>query len=957
MRPRTSLPIASAEPDGRDVTRRQLLLHGVGATVTAAVGLLPACSRPPSEKLVPYRDSPRHVAGQALRYATASCQDGYASGVLVTTYDGRPTKVEGNPDHPSSLGAASLQQQAALMDLYNPRRQLTTMQNQRLASPSRALQALRASAPVADGGRGLHIVLPPTSSPTLGKQLDRLQDAWSSLNLHFASAFPRLNALRGAKLATGEFLETRIAPSEADVLLLVDSDLLGTGPAHLAHARQFAVRREPGSGPLNRVYVVEARESVTGQCADHRLALRDSEIPAFVAALLLATVEELRSTPGAVDAHSRRLISLAERVPLVAQFARQVARDLVRHRRRAAVVVGDRQPSSLHAAAIAINQLLGADDRLLDYAASPIYRAGEAEHDSLPALTAALDGHDVRALLVLDVDINQLLPRRFSAERLVSRADRSFYVGPYACSTARACQWQIAAQHFLEQWSDARALDGTASVIQPVIAPLATGCSAHDVLAALLSDTRDPRERIRASLDESFGLHGEQAWEEALARGVLEGSALPPKSSVTPTWDFLPELLALPPSQNVLELVVHDDRRLMGGRFGQNPWLVELPDPITKLCWTNAALLGEATAARCGVVSGDRVELHNELGRKTVGALVVAGQAEGTIGLAAGWGDPDALTKDGANAFELLDARLAWHGPVQLRRTGEHAQLPVTQNDMGLAEADHVSASHATVLALAQQPDLFARFRERRPSLYESDVPQATRQWGMAIDLSRCTGCSICVLACQAENNVPTVGATGVLKGRQMHWLRVDRYTSKDTKIQQPMACQHCEHAPCEYVCPTAATVHSSDGLNQMVYNRCVGTRFCSNNCPYKVRRFNWFDYHAQEPTSQAMIYNPNVTVRERGVMEKCTYCVQRIRRAEIDARVQERLPFDGDVVTACEQACPSGAIVFGDLADPSSRVSQWHGSKRATEVLGELGTRPRTRYLAKLSNPNPEIS
>lgn len=940
---------------------RRGFMQGVGSTLSAATALLSGCTRAPSEKIVPYRVQPEEVVvGQAARYATTLSSDGYATGLLVTSHEGRPTKVEGNPDHPASLGASNAQQQAATIELYSPRRQRALLRQGRPASWAELGSALRAVGEPTRRGRGLHLVLPATSSALVSALLERLRLRLPELRVHFHTSLSRARAWRGAQAAYGSVLEVRPNLRRADLVVSLDADVLASGPDHLARAREFADRRRmlARSDGMNRLYVVEATPSVTGQMADHRLALKDSALPAFTAALLQ---EVARGLGEAAPSELRRQAPLArDAAPLRRHeaFARALARDLVRVRSASVVLVGDRQPACVHAAAHALNWLLGSVESSVCYAPSPITGAGESEHDSLAILSAALEAREVESLITLESDVAYGSPAELLLAARLPLAKSSFCLSTFDNATAQGSEWRIPAAHWLESWGDARSLDGTASLIQPLIAPLYAGRTASELLGLLLGElSPSAHAQLRQHVLRDAEAPDAE-WERSLARGALAGSAFACGRPPPLRWGWLDELLALaPPPEASIELSLVPDARLLDGRFADNPWLLELPDPVTKLTWSNAALLAPATATRLGVSSGDVVKLSSDKATLAVPALVVPGQAENSVGLQLGWGQPLALASRGANAFALCSSAAPWFFEASLEATGGREELAISQAQMSLEGLAESIAPHATLSRYLSEPDFCKPHRKKQPSLYPPPKAASEHQWGMAIDLNVCTGCSSCVLACQAENNIPTVGWSGVLKHREMHWLRVDRYlVDAGATLVQPMACQHCETAPCEYVCPTGATLHSADGLNQMVYNRCVGTRFCSNNCPYKVRRFNWFNYHADQGAREVLVYNPDVTVRARGVMEKCTYCVQRIRKAEICGKIAARPLVDGDVVTACEQACPTGAIVFGDLSDSASRVRRLHDHERAFEVLNELGTVPRTRYLAKLTNPNPEI-
>jgi molybdopterin-containing oxidoreductase family iron-sulfur binding subunit len=585
-----------------------------------------------------------------------------------------------------------------------------------------------------------------------------------------------------------------------------------------------------------------------------------------------------------------------------------------------------------------------------------ILEAGEPSHD-LGQLTGALDAGEVDTLLVLADDPVFTAPADVPLATLFRRARLSAYLARYDDETAQACEWTVPAAHELEAWGDARAFEGTATIVQPLIEPLFGGRSAAEVIAALLAEVdRDAlalvRDRWRGGRAEA---DFEGFWRRDLARGVVLGSALPTVDGHV-RWPALRAALAGAAFDRTegLEIVFARDDRVHDGRFARDAWLLELPSPIGKLTWGNAAILSPRTAAALGAVDGDLLDLHLRGRSVRAPALVLAGQADESIALSLGWG-----REHGACAYRLrTTGALHADSPLIARKTEGRAELALTQLHHSLEGRDQDILVHATLAEFAHDPTLGRR--KRPPSLYQlpASAHAGYRQWGMTIDLNACTGCSACVVACQAENNVPSVGRDGVLMGRAMHWLRIDTYEiggRGDRLVPQPMLCQHCEKAPCEYVCPVNATTHSADGLNQMVYNRCVGTRFCSNNCPYKVRRFNWFEYHQGEGALEALAHNPDVTVRQRGVMEKCTFCVQRIREWEIRGEIDPGSPRP-PLQTACQQACPAGAIVFGDLSDPRSNVARSRQALRSYGALEGLGTVPRVRYLARVSNPNPDL-
>jgi len=948
------------QPPG-ELSRRQFLALS-GATLSAASAALSGCTRAPAEKIVPYRVQPSEIVpGRPLHYATAATWDGYARGLLVESHEGRPSKIEGNPEHPASLGASSAEEQALLLELYDPRRLRAISKRGAPVSRAELLSLLRAAGDTERKGRGVHLVLPALSSPLVAEQLAELGRRLPELTLHFHVPLARRAAWQGAKLAFGTVLDARVELRRADVVLALDADPLARGPNALALARAFAERRQPSSkyGGMNRLYVVETAMSVTGANADQRLALPPSAISRLVAALLRKIAQASGGEAAAAVPQALPELMLSGEAE---RFVNALAADLLRHRGASAVLVGDEQPAEVHAAACALNALLENGPRVVSYAPPVVLGSEQDDYASLQGLSAALAAGNVETLLVFDSDIAYASPADWELARLLPKAKRSACFGLFRTRTSVACEFEAPAAHVLETWLDTRALDGTTSLVQPLLSPLYEGMTVSELLARLLGDPEpSAHDLLKRFWQRAQPSQFDEFWETALARGVIPATENAAYQPGAPSFAWLARW-ARDSAEPGIELSLRSDPRLHDGRLGNQPWLLELPCPITKLTWDNAAWLAPALAQKLGVASGDVVTLSASGRSLFAPVLIVPGHAEGAISLALGWGRDsfDGSEIAGVDAYQLLDSTRGHHLPVRIARTSKHAELALTQDTMRLGEGAESIVVSRTLAEYEAQRASGSRIK-RQLSLYSTDAAQSPRQWGMTIDLNACTGCSACVVACQAENNIPPVGKRGVLKRREMHWLRIDRYlTGSDAAprvLQQPMACQHCEKAPCEYVCPTGATVHSSDGLNQMVYNRCVGTRFCSNNCPYKVRRFNWFNYHESDRSPRELAQNPEVTVRARGVMEKCTYCVQRIRTAEIRARGEGRALAASEVQTACEQACPTRAIAFGDVNDRSSEVARLRASDRAFEVLAELGTAPRTRYLMKLTNPNPELA
>jgi molybdopterin-containing oxidoreductase family iron-sulfur binding subunit len=932
-----------------DLSRRSLLrLLGAGTALAGAA----SCSRGPAEHIVPYvRQPPEITPSVPRRYATVTAPSGYGVGILAEGHEGRPTKLEGNPLHPASLGALGTLDQASLLDLYDPMR---TRDVARAGVPVtwRAFADAISAAPAS--GKATHVLLAATSAPHLAALLARLRTR-AGVVVHFDAPVSRAWAWAGAKLAFGRVLEPRWDFAKAKVVVALDADFLAATWAPPAWARAWASRRslEGRGSELSRLYVVEPRLTVSGMSADDRLRVQAREVEGIAADLtaqlgLERTSDEVRRAAASRPAGAH------------ATWVRAVARDLRAHAGSSLVVAGDGQPPAVHALAHAMNEILGNVGVTVTYGPSPLVEAGADSH-GLEGLVRAIDEGQIGTLIIIGADPVYTAPVDLAFAQRLQRIPTTACVGVRSTATMRACAWTAPEAHWLEGWSDALAFDGTASIAQPLMVPLYDVHTPAQVLAAIAGDADASSRDLVMDFWRTQLTEFDASWRRALVHGVVPATG---QAAVAAPVDWAPIARALgsanaPPA--ALELVYFADAKVHDGRFGDNAWLQELADPVTKLTWDNAALVAPATAERLGLEDEQVVELEVRGRSVRAPVLAVPGMADGVVALALGYGQtvPDRLSYGvGANAYALRDSRAGWFDDVRLRATKDRYPLALTQEHWSMEGRPIVLYR---TLDEYRADEGFARLYSGHPySLYDLE-PDAPHQWGMTIDLNACTGCSACVVACMAENNIPVVGKGGVRLSREMHWLRIDRYFVGDPRdpvaVVQPMLCQHCEKAPCEYVCPVNATVHSHDGLNEMIYNRCVGTRFCSNNCPYKVRRFNFFNYASQKPESVQLAMNPDVTVRARGVMEKCTYCVQRIREVEIAARREQRPIADGEIVTACQETCPTGAIVFGDIADPKTRVSKSRQNGRLYEVLHELGTMPRTRYLARVTNPNPELA
>jgi len=952
-----------------------------------ALAGLSGCGRTPEQHIVPYVKQPDGlILGKPQFYATVMPFGADAIGLLVESHEGRPTKIEGNPDHPSSLGATNAFAQASVLNLYDPDRAQTPTKFGEIhtwAEFQSSAQAMAAAVKLADGA-GFRILTGIVTSPTLAAQIQSVLALYPKAKWHQWEPAVGDGTREGAKLAFGNYVNTVYRPEKADVILSLDSDLLGSGPGHIRYAREFSRRRKLNgvADKMNRLYVVEPTPSVTGATADHRLPLRASEVAFFARAL----------------AGKLGLGTSAALLPDAQKWLDAVAKDLQTHRGASLVVAGEQQPAEVHALAHLINAALGSVGTTLYYT-GPVEAQPVNHLESLRELCADMEAGKVETLVILGANPVYTAPHDFDFASKIAfdkktkskKVKNTICVSSHFDETAELCDWHVAESHFLETWGDARAFDGTVSVIQPLIAPLYRTHSAREVLAAFgdkpgISDYDALRERLKAAYPSG---EFEKFWRKTLNDGLVAGSAFPP-SNVAAKFaaGSLPAVRAASPDE--LEFIFRPDPCVYDGRFANNGWLQELPKPVTKLTWDNAALVSPKTAEKykiaheVGARGGEHGKIYSNVidielsnSKVTAAAWRLPGQADGVVVLPLGYGRKRAGytgTNKGFNAYAVRSSTALWTATGgKIIKTGDDYPLACTQYHFNM-EGRQILAT-GTLEEYRKNPAFAHEHAEQPPkelSLYK-EYAYPGYAWGMAIDLNSCNGCNACVVACQSENNIAVVGKDQVMRGREMHWIRIDRYYEKahsatndpstyDDSLYnpetffQPVPCQQCENAPCEQVCPVEATAHSAEGLNDMTYNRCVGTRYCSNNCPYKVRRFNFLRFQDWETPQLKLLRNPEVTVRSRGVMEKCTYCVQRINNVRIESEKQDRAILDGEIVTACEAACPTEAIVFGNANDPNSRVAKLKAQQRNYSLLGELNARPRTTYLAAVRNPNPEL-
>ncbi len=945
-----------------DAVSRRGFLKLMGASL--ALAGMTGCTKQPPEPIVPYVRQPEEIVpGRPLTYATAFTLGGYATPLLVTSHMGRPTKIEGNDKHPVSMGGTDVYSQASLLDLYDPDRLQTTTYLGDPYSWGAFLNAFRGPLNIQKGlqGEGIRVLSQASSSPTLAAQMDQFLKTFPAARWIVYEPVNRDNFYAGSRMAFGQAVDAQYKLDAADVIVSLDADFLYAGfPGFTRYARDYASRRNP-DGNMSRMYVVESTPTSTGFKADHRLPLRAVDIEQFARAL--ASALGVNAGAGSLSGDQNK-------------FSSAIAKELQSHRGSSVVIVGEQQSPVVHALGHAINAALGNIGKTVVYT-DPVLVNTDDQTSGIRELVSDMRASKVDMLLILGGNPAYDAPADlgFADALKNSGAPMRVYLGQHANETAELCQWNVNEAHYLEGWSDTRAYDGTVSIVQPLIAPLYSGKSVHEFMA-LLAGQGDATayEIVRGYWQQQHaGADFEAFWRKSLNDGFVDGSGLPQRQVTIKATSFP----ASTQDVNGTEINFRRDPSIYDGRFSNNAWLQELPKPLSKLTWDNPVLMGPAMADRLKVQSKDMVEIEVQGKKMPMAVWVQAGHPDNSVSVYLGYGRTRAGrtgTGFGFDAYQLRNSAIPWFATgINVRAVSGFYELASTQGyqTMETAVGARPLVRHAPLPEYKGKPD-FAQEELQKPelSLYPTvpgfDYSKEPYAWGMAIDLNACVGCNNCIVACQSENNIAVVGKEQTNLGRHMHWLRVDTYYQGDRNTPdayfQPVPCMHCENAPCEVVCPVGATVHSTEGLNDMVYNRCVGTRYCSNNCPYKVRRFNFLRFQDWETPQFKMMRNPDVTVRSRGVMEKCTYCVQRITQHRIDAEtasVRENREVriqDGELQTACQQSCPANAILFGNINDPNSKVAKLKAGPRNYGLLEDLNTRPRTTYLAAVRNPNPEL-
>ncbi|MFT4703711.1 MAG: MoCo/4Fe-4S cofactor protein with predicted Tat translocation signal [Bradymonadia bacterium] len=979
------------EVDG--VSRRGFL--GLMGASAALAGVGEGCIRKPAQYILPYTQRPEMlVPGEARHYASSLSVGGDVIGVIVTSTDGRPTKIEGNPAHPSSLGATTAFAQGSILDLYDGGRARLATINGRAASLSDALEAAASTTP----GAGTAVLVNNLDSPSLNAKLADLARNGAAIYAHGADLRP---SQRDALIAlTGEAPTVYADLAKAKVMVTLSADPLHSGPHSIAHARGYAQGRAEGRKPeMNRHYAIESHFTITGMNCDDRLQLPPSQVSLFAKALA-KHIAAATDAPGGLIIGSASVDSPSDRF---AKWVEVVGNELLANRGTSAVFAGETQPAWVHGLVAWINRALENSGETIFYTR----RSDHPETGTLAELQAAVSAGRVQNLIVVDGNPVYDAPVDVEFGALMERVTNTVHASYSVNETSVKAKVHIPLSHPLETWGDWTGATGDSSIQQPLVEPLFESVSPLELLASLTGDEPNGYDLVRAHWQTaSRGPNFDNRWADWLHSGVVGNS----ESARPLTWSWGTALSTMvgadvpgAPTSTSLEVVFALDNTIYDGRFAANPWLQELPDSVSKLTWDNAALVGPATARALNIgfdVAADGTDmlrmqealetesdvpiaqygrLDAELATITVGGraieipiMVVPGVAENTLLLPLGYGRTVAGLAGLGAGFNTYTVRaadaLSYATGVTFAKAGGTYRLASTQDHNALE--GRAIYREGTADRYAEEPDFVDSYAimdaSKLNSLWDEPNERGGQQWGMAIDLTTCIGCNACTIACQAENNISVVGKERVLEGREMHWIRLDRYFSGPSEnpevAVQPVACMHCENAPCEQVCPVAATVHGPQGTNDMAYNRCIGTRYCANNCPYKVRRFNFFNF-SRENDDRNDLYrlqkNPNVTVRFRGVMEKCSYCIQRVSAATIAAKVNrpDGVIQDGAITPACGQACPAGAIVFGDINDENSRVSRRKADARNYGMLDWLNVHPRTTYIARITNPNPELA
>ena len=1001
-----------------DPLSRRSFVKIMGASMALA-GMTGCSLRRPEREIHPYAQSPEHVIpGKPLFYATAMNLGEEVVGLLVESHEGRPTKIEGNPQHPSSLGATRTQHQASILDLYDPDRLQSPLDQNQTSTWQNAEGALASLKKHFAGteGAGLALLSEIQVSPTYFRLIKQLRKKFPKIQIYHYDPLNLDSIVEGLYSVTGERLLPLCDIEDARIVISFDADFLNTDPESIAATRGFSARRNPtASEGMSRLYVFESHYTLSGSKADHRFRLKCSQIEYAVwllAATLIKEAPELLisvSSPELVTLIATEAEKMKGLVPDI--YLKSICEDLLKSKGQSVLLAGPKQPPTVHGLLYLINLALGNTGKTIHYAPKNFAddpAISRSQTESIASLTKDLSEKKITALCILGGNPVYNAPADLNFAEALKQAKSVIHLTTARNDTSELCTWTLPRTHYLESWGDAQSLDGTLSVVQPLIAPLYEGRSDIEFISHWLGEAPDGYTLVRSTwMERQKSGNFENFWRQWLHEGIISGPA--PIQKNLPYRDhgliiqLQNQMKTKAQEKSGLEAVFYPDSKIVDGRFANNGWLQELPDPIHKLTWDNAVLLSPATAKQLGINKGDLIKITHQGVSIAVAAWLEPGHADQSLSLFLGYGQhqigrigkpgagyqpftplPVHLNKGqtaggGFNVYPLRSSRsMAVIPSVQVEKLGITYPLASTQNHWSMEGRPQYR--EATLEEFRKDPHFAEEQVEvsHGKDLWKEHEYKDGYQWGMVVDLSRCTGCNACITGCQSENNIPIVGKKEVLNGREMHWIRVDRYfegNADEAKlVEQPVTCLQCENAPCEQVCPVAATTHSDEGLNDMAYNRCIGTRYCMNNCPVKVRRFNFYDYHQRNPQSVKkerlhlfdylrepdkavqMQFNPDVTVRMRGVMEKCTYCVQRINTAKIEAKNEGRPVEDGEIRTACQQACPAEAITFGNILDEKSKVAKLKKDSRNYQLLADLHLKPRTTYIANVRNPHPAV-
>ncbi len=969
-----------------DPVSRRSFLKVMGASM--ALAGLAGCTKQPDEPIMPYIQAPEDlILGKPVYFASAFPFPTGAVPVLIKSDAYRPIKVDGNPEHPYNRGGSDPITQATLLDLYDPDRSQHVLYRGETRSWAAFLAAFRSmlADKKASGGQGLYFLSTTVTSPTMAAQWQQGQKNYPQAKFIQYDPLNRDSHYAAAKQAFGQYVDAQYRLDQADVIVSLDADFLGGAqhPGFHRLAQDYANKRKlAGTDAMNRLYAIETGTTATGFKAEHRLAVRPSQIAAFAQALA-AAVGAGGAGGGNWSDHE-------------ATYLKGVAADLQASGGKCVVIPGEMAPPEVHLAAFAINEKLGNVGKTVVYT-DTVNPMPSIQMADLKALVADMNAGKVDWLVILNANPVYAAPADLEFESALNKVGTVVHLGSHVDETGETAHWHINNAHYLEMWSDARAYDGTVSIVQPMIDPLYGGHNAHEILQSMLDHPdMSAYDAVRATWIGNGGPlskgDAEFNWRKVLHDGWIAETAFQPKTVAAKGGLGASAGASAAATGNGVEVLFRPDANVYDGRYANVGWMQEIPRPVTNLSWDNAAQMSFATMEKNGLSEDDAVEISVG-GRKIIaGALAVPGQADDVVVVTLGQGRRIGRVAGGVgyNGYLIQRSDMPWaQTGATLKRTGEIYDLCVTKSHHidqravsaggprpgegahsleGDESLDRGIIRYATLTEYKSDPE-FAHEGVGRwaPEPNESMFPAYRydkNAWGMSIDLNSCVGCNACVTACYAENNIPVVGRLQAKIGRIMQWIRIDTYYEGDLAAPrahfQPMTCHQCENAPCEQVCPVGATVHSPEGLNMMVYNRCVGTRYCSNNCPYKVRRFNFLlysDVYDWDNPTLALMKNPDVSVRSRGVMEKCSYCVQRIEAVKIEADKENRDIRDGEIRTACQQACPTNAIIFGNINDKASQVAKIKTNERTYGVLADINTRPRTTYVAGVLNINEDLA